>query len=143
VHHYSKVNCHAAPTLTRDCKHAVVLSLFVSHSFSSTCLFLSQGEGYDRDEDHLAQMQELLGRMPKAIAMNGHYSLELFNRKGELRNIRRLKFWDLTSVLVDKYRMHIDQAAALTDFLVPMLEFDTSKRATAAHMLTHPWLQVC
>jgi len=100
-----------------------------------------EGEGYDRDEDHLAQMQELLGRMPKAIAMNGHYSLELFNRKGELRNIRRLKFWDLTSVLVDKYRMHIDQAAALTDFLVPMLEFDTSKRATAAHMLTHPWLQ--
>ena len=25
---------------------------------------------------------------------------------------------------------------------VPMLEFDTTKRATAAHMLTHPWLQV-
>ena len=23
-----------------------------------------------------------------------------------------------------------------------MLEFDTAKRATAAHMLTHPWLEV-
>lgn len=44
-------------------------------------------------QDHLAQMQELLGRMPKAIALGGHYSLELFNRKGELRNIRHLKFW--------------------------------------------------
>ena len=79
--------------------------------------------------------------MPKAIAMGGHYSLELFNRKGELRNIRRLKFWDLTSVLVDKYRMHIDEAAALTDFLVPMLDFDTTKRATAATMNQHPWLE--
>ena len=28
-----------------------------------------EGEGYDRDEDHLAQMQELLGRMPKAVAL--------------------------------------------------------------------------
>ena len=89
----------------------------------------------------LSPTQELLGRMPKAIAMGGHYSLELFNRKGELRNIRRLKFWDLTSVLVDKYRMHIDEAAALTDFLVPMLDFDTKKRATAATMLQHPWLE--
>ena len=43
-------------------------------------------------------MQELLGRMPKAIAMGGHYSLELFNRKGELRNIRRLKFWGVCYV---------------------------------------------
>jgi serine/threonine-protein kinase SRPK3 len=30
------------------------------------------------------------------------YSAELFNRKGELRNIRRLKFWDIPAVLVDK-----------------------------------------
>jgi hypothetical protein len=36
--------------------------------------------------------------MPKAIAMGGHYSLELFNRKGELRNIRRLKFWGVCYV---------------------------------------------
>jgi len=101
-----------------------------------------EGDGYDRDEDHLAQMQELLGRMPKVIALGGKFSLELFNRKGELRNIRKLKFWDLTSVLVDKYRMHADEARALTDFLIPMLEFDTSKRATAAKMLTHEWLQI-
>ena len=40
-----------------------------------------EGEGYDRDEDHLAQFQELLGRIPRSIALNGRYSLELFNRK--------------------------------------------------------------
>ena len=40
-----------------------------------------EGDGYDRDEDHLAQFQELLGRIPRSIALNGRYSLELFNRK--------------------------------------------------------------
>lgn len=40
-----------------------------------------EGDGYDRDEDHLAQFQELLGRIPRSIALTGKYSLELFNRK--------------------------------------------------------------
>jgi serine/threonine protein kinase len=124
-----------------------------------------EGDGYDRDEgllllniliilqfqgkmmftiptDHLAQFQELLGRMPKNVAFNGKYSLELFNRKGELRNIRKLKFWDLHSVLSDKYRMAPEAAASLASFLLPMLEFDTTKRATAAKMLQHPWVDV-
>ncbi len=92
--------------------------------------------------DHLAQFQELLGRLPKSVAFNGKYSLELFNRKGELRNIRKLKFWDVHSVLSDKYRMAPEAAASLASFLLPMLEFDTSKRATAAKMLQHPWVDV-
>eukprot|EP00292_Cryptomonas_paramecium_P004187 CAMPEP_0113673872 /NCGR_PEP_ID=MMETSP0038_2-20120614/7093_1 /TAXON_ID=2898 /ORGANISM="Cryptomonas paramecium" /LENGTH=713 /DNA_ID=CAMNT_0000590367 /DNA_START=84 /DNA_END=2225 /DNA_ORIENTATION=- /assembly_acc=CAM_ASM_000170 len=101
-----------------------------------------EGDGYDRDEDHLAQFQELLGRMPKSVAFNGKYSLELFNRKGELRNIRKLKFWDLHSVLADKYRMPPDSVASLASFLLPMLDFDPAKRATAGKMLQHPWADV-
>jgi len=33
------------------------------------------------------------------------------------------------------------QAEALGDFLLPMLNFVPSKRATAKEMLWHPWLQ--
>ena len=33
------------------------------------------------------------------------------------------------------------QALALRDFLLPMLTFDPARRATAAEMLQHPWLQ--
>ena len=80
--------------------------------------------------------------MPKNVAFNGKYSLELFNRKGELRNIRKLKFWDLHCVLSDKYRMAPEAASSLASFLLPMLEFDTAKRATAAKMLQHPWVDV-
>lgn len=32
------------------------------------------------------------------------------------------------------------QAIELTDFLLPMLDYDPSRRASAAHMLRHPWL---
>jgi len=99
------------------------------------------GEGYERDEDHLAQFIELLGRMPRKVYERGRYSREYFRRNGELRHIKRLRFWPLDRVLIDKYRLPRDEAEALTEFLLPMLEFVPEKRATAAEMLTHPWLQ--
>lgn len=33
-----------------------------------------KGETYDKDDDHLAQMIELLGRMPKTLAFSGVHS---------------------------------------------------------------------
>jgi serine/threonine protein kinase len=90
--------------------------------------------------DHLAQFQELLGKIPKSVALSGRYSLELFNRKGELRNIRKLKFWDLKSVLSEKYKMSTEEAESLAAFLQPMLDFDPEKRAKAGEMLKNPWL---
>jgi len=41
------------------------------------------GEDYSRDEDHLAHIIELLGNIPRHIALGGKYSREFFNRKGE------------------------------------------------------------
>jgi hypothetical protein len=33
------------------------------------------------------------------------YARDFFNRAGELRHIKRLKFWDLEAVLHEKYRL--------------------------------------
>ena len=46
----------------------------------------------------------------------------------------------LADVLADKYDFARAEAQALADFILPMLDFDPSKRATAAQMLAHPWL---
>ena len=99
------------------------------------------GKDYDRDEDHLALMMELVGRMPKHLALSGKYSKEFFNRNGELRHIRSLKFWPCERVLIEKYNMAEKDAKELSEFLAPMLDFNASKRATAEAMLEHPWLQ--
>ncbi|XP_052178458.1 uncharacterized protein LOC127792118 isoform X3 [Diospyros lotus] len=98
------------------------------------------GENYDRDEDHLALMMELLGMMPRKIALGGRYSREFFNRYGDLRHIRRLRFWPLNKVLMEKYEFSEQEASDMTDFLVPILDFIPEKRPTAAQCLTHPWI---
>ncbi|KAI4984859.1 hypothetical protein ZWY2020_017489 [Hordeum vulgare] len=97
------------------------------------------GDNFDRDEDHLALMMELLGMMPRKIALGGRYSRDYFNRYGDLRHIRRLRFWPLSKVLVEKYEFSDIDAIAMSDFLVPILDFVPEKRPTAAQLLQHPW----
>ena len=99
------------------------------------------GEDYDRDEDHLAMFQELLGKMPKRLALEGKYSKQFFDKKGNLKHIKTLKFWPIKDVLVEKYHFSQEDAQGVSDFMQPMLDFDPRSRATALDSLRHPWLR--
>uniref|UniRef100_A0A8U7NWN6 non-specific serine/threonine protein kinase n=1 Tax=Corvus moneduloides TaxID=1196302 RepID=A0A8U7NWN6_CORMO len=99
------------------------------------------GEEYSRDEDHIAHVIELLGEIPRHVALGGRYSREFFNRKGELRHIRHLRPWGLRAVLQEKYEWPRGPAAAFARFLRPMLAFEPARRATARQCLQHPWLR--
>lgn len=41
----------------------------------------------------------------------------------------------------DKYELPPGEADAMAAFLAPMLDFVPERRATAAQMLLHPWLE--
>eukprot|EP01018_Ginkgo_biloba_P029854 Gb_06992 [translate_table: standard] len=98
-------------------------------------------EDFVLDEDHLALMMELLGKMPRKIALGGCYSRDLFDRHGDLKHIRRLRFWPLDRILVEKYKFSEQDADELAKFLCPLLDFVPEKRPTAAQCLLHPWLK--
>ncbi|XP_018108150.1 SRSF protein kinase 2 isoform X4 [Xenopus laevis] len=98
------------------------------------------GEDYSRDEDHIALITELLGKIPRKFGILGKYSKDFFTKKGELRHITKLKPWSLFDVLVEKYGWPQEDAAQFTDFLTPMLEMVPEKRASAGECLRHPWL---
>lgn len=99
------------------------------------------GEYYSRDEDHIAHIIELLGVIPKHIALSGKFSRDFFNKRGELLHIGNLRPWDLYAVLTQKYSWSSRDARNFADFLVPMLQYDTKQRATAAQSLNHPWIK--
>uniref|UniRef100_A0A6Q2XL95 non-specific serine/threonine protein kinase n=1 Tax=Esox lucius TaxID=8010 RepID=A0A6Q2XL95_ESOLU len=98
------------------------------------------GEDYSRDEDHIALIMELLGKVPRKVVAAGKYSREFFSKKGELRHITKLKPWSLFDVLVEKYGWASEDACHFTHFLLPMLEMVPEKRASAGDCLNHPWL---
>lgn len=101
----------------------------------------SNSKKFSQDDDHLAQMMELLGPMPRSMALGGIKYRKMFDRAGQLRRIRGLKYWPLHRVLHEKYKFKEAEAKAFADFLLPMLAWDPNHRASAKAMLKHPWLE--
>ncbi|EGW35293.1 uncharacterized protein SPAPADRAFT_58513 [Spathaspora passalidarum NRRL Y-27907] len=98
------------------------------------------GKTYSKDDDHIAQIIELIGPFPREMLKESYYSHEFFNSRGELRRIVKLKPWSLKDVLSEKYKFSISDAIEIADFLRPMLEIQPEKRADAGGMINHSWL---
>ena len=101
-----------------------------------------KGDNYIKNDDHLAQFIELLGKMPKKFALSGSESYKYFSKDGKLKRIQGLQYYPLKKVLFKKYHIKENEANALSDFLLPMLEYYPEKRASAKTMLSHPWLKM-
>ncbi|KAI3668886.1 hypothetical protein L6452_40103 [Arctium lappa] len=98
------------------------------------------GQGFSEDEDHLALMMEILGKMPRKISVGGLRSKEYFDRYGDLKRIRRLKSWPLSRLLAEKFKFSVNDAREFAEFLSPILDFAPENRPTAEQCLQHPWL---
>ena len=85
---------------------------------------------------------ELLGRLPRKVALTVRLYKRFFDRSGHLRRIRGLSYWPLKKVLVEKYRFKEYEAQSFADFLNLMLDWNPDKRASAQKMLDHPWLKM-
>lgn len=100
-----------------------------------------EGHSYSKDDDHIAQIMELLGDLPPYLLVQGRYARTFFNSRGYLRNISKLKHWPLKNVLHEKYNFSLGESQEIADFLIPMLEMDPRKRADAGGLVNHPWLR--
>ena len=100
-----------------------------------------QGERFSKDDDHVAQIIELLGYFPKHFGLSGTNSTRIFNRKGELRHIHKLRFWTLESVLKEKYKYSPAEATCFAGFLGGMLQINPTRRTKPLELLKHAWLQ--
>ncbi|XP_056380631.1 SRSF protein kinase 2-like isoform X7 [Hyla sarda] len=99
------------------------------------------GENVSRNEDHIACIIELLGRIPPKIAFSGKNSATFFNKQGDLLRIPYLYPCGLFDNLVNRHKWQKNEALIFASFLLPMLEYYPEKRASAEKCLEHSWLQ--
>ncbi|KAG1453500.1 hypothetical protein G6F46_005261 [Rhizopus delemar] len=120
--------------------------------WSASCMFFElltgeflfdprAGSKYNKDDDHLAQILELLRTVPRALTTGGEFSREFFDRSGKLKHIKKLRYRRLRDVLHDTFLVPPEDADAISAFLLPMLEMDITKRASASQMLENEWLK--
>ena len=74
------------------------------------------------------------------VSVGGARSKDFFDRYGDLKRIKRLKFWPLDRMLVEKYKFSEIEAKEFADFLRPILDFAPEKRPSAQQCLQHSWL---
>ena len=105
------------------------------------------GDKFDKDDDHLAQIIELLGEMPsEGYLMNCKAASKYFrvgdNDEVRLRRISPLKFWGLEDVLVEKYKFDRNDinVKLVSDLILKCLRFNLDERFDAKSLLSHPWL---
>jgi len=101
-----------------------------------------KGETFTKNDDHVAKFIQTLGKMPKNFAKRGEYYNKFFTKEGKMRRIKEIKYIPLKEIFVKKYHFKENEAQALTDFLLPMLEFYPERRASARELLRHPWLSM-
>jgi serine/threonine protein kinase len=99
-----------------------------------------KGDTFTKNDDHVAKFIQTLGKMPKNFAKRGEYYHKFFNKKGKMRRVKEIKYIPLKEILTKKYHFKEFEAQALSDFLLPMLEFYPERRASARDLLRHPWL---
>ena len=100
----------------------------------------SEGDGYTKDDDHLALMMEEIGRFPKKFALSGRYSREYFNRDGKLKNIKKFNDTNLKKSMIKYYNYSEEEATEISEFLLPMLKIKPDKRISAFDALKLKWL---
>ena len=99
-----------------------------------------KGAHFSKNDDHLAQMQELMGRFPLKLTQSSLKAKRYFNKDGLLKRIPVLNCWSLENVFIEKYRFKLQEARELASFFEPMLNPYPHKRAGADTCLKHSWL---
>ncbi|GAB66306.1 protein kinase domain containing protein [Plasmodium cynomolgi strain B] len=102
-----------------------------------------KSDRYDKNEEHLSFMIEVLGNIPKYMIDTGFNSHKYFNKKTyKLKNIKNIKRYGLYKIFKYKYNIPEKEINPLCSFLLPMLAMDPQKRPSAYTMLQHPWLNM-
>ena len=101
-----------------------------------------QGTKYTKNDDHIASIIKLLGKMPKKLVKCSPEYYKYFTKDGKLKRFDNLKFFSLKDKLVKNYHIKENEAKPLSDFLKLMFEYYPEKRAKAKDLLKHPWLKM-
>ena len=99
-----------------------------------------KNQQFSKSTDHLRLMMEMLNRFPKEYSTVGTQSKKFVDASGNFKKVAEINFKTMKEILVKRYRTHANQAEALQDFLLPMLDIFPQTRISAFESLKHYWL---
>lgn len=148
-HHYTndiQTRQYRAPEVILGCQWGAAVDIWsiaciIFELITGDYLFEPQtGKHYTKEDDHIAQIMELLGPLPLSLLLSGQMTRQYFTQRGHLRHIHKLRPWGLFDVLKDKYHFSEEQSQKLCEFLLPMLALSPRRRVDSGSLIEHPWI---
>lgn len=94
----------------------------------------------DRNREHLRQMYEVLGKMPKYLTENCDFGEDYFDQKGRIIKNKDYDHVPIDDILVTEFNFTDIDADNTSGFLKKLLEYDPKKRFSARQCLDDEWL---
>ena len=94
----------------------------------------------DKDREHLHQMYEILGKMPKEQALDCEFSDELFDNQGRIINRKQCDYTNIETLLNKKFNISENDSNEISIFLRKMLDYNIKTRCSAKALINDIWL---
>lgn len=118
------------------------LGCMIYELLTGSPLFEPEENELNKDINHLFLMEKLLGPIPIEMKKLSNRSHFLFDKKRNyhVKNVKKIKRLTIRERLIIQHLYDEKEAEEIEEFISLMLEYDTSIRATAKDLLSHPWL---
>ena len=94
----------------------------------------------EKDRQHLHQMYEILGKIPKDMALDCEFSDELFDSKGRIINMKHCDFTNIETLLYREFEYTENVSKELSVFLSKLLDYNVKTRYSANKLIDDIWL---
>ena len=94
----------------------------------------------DKDREHLSQMFEILGKMPKNMALKCDFTEDLFDNKGRILKHKNCEYTSLAEILQKDFDYNEEDSKNIENYLKKILEYDLKDRFSALEAANDPWL---
>ncbi len=98
-------------------------------------------DSMEKDRKHMAQMYDVLGKMPKELAMDCEFSEDIFDAKGRIIKNKGIEQRDIKSEIRERIKMEENEIDTIHDLIFKILNYDYKIRPTCQEILNHKWFQ--
>ena len=96
----------------------------------------------DRNREHLHQMYEILGKMPKSLTDECDFGEDYFDTKARIIKYKQYDHVPISNILITEFGYSENDSIKIEEFLLKLLEYDPIKRLSALECLELEWLNI-
>ena len=102
-----------------------------------------KGKGIEKDRYHMALMFDVLGKMPKDMALECEFSEDIFDNKGRVLKNKGIQERNIKEELCERIQLESEECDIVYNLLTKILDYNHRTRPTCKEILESEWYRKC